>query len=85
MVKVLAHDFNKRAEKSQQKARTPGHRTIFDIEILRTHGHIPPMLLFSSLSGVTDSNGMPSWPTKLIFQYYLGRIERNHKDGKAEL
>jgi hypothetical protein len=43
------------------------------------------MLLFSSLSGVMDSNVISFLPTKLILQYYLGRIERNYKDGRAEL
>jgi len=53
---VLAHDFHQRAEKSHQKTRTPDLRTRIDTEILRIHGNTPPVLLFSSTSGVMDSN-----------------------------
>jgi hypothetical protein len=83
--KVLVHVLHQRAERSQQKARTPDLRTRIDTEILRIHGNIHPMLLFSSISRVRDSNRISSQLTKLIFQYNLGRIERTHKDGRAAL
>jgi hypothetical protein len=87
---LLVHDFSQGLRQIRVKPEHLASETRIEIETLRTEGrsanqYISTAQLFSSLSGVTNRNRILSWPIKPIFQYYLGSIEKTHKDGRAEL